>query len=564
MNNLFRPKLWTVLQQGYDRQTFVKDLSAGVIVGIVALPLAIAFAIASGVKPEQGLITAILAGFVIAALGGSRVQISGPTGAFIVVIYGIVQQYGYQGLAIATILAGVLLIAAGLSRMGALLKFIPYPLTVGFTSGIALIIFSGQVKDLLGMTSVQVPAGFVEKWEVYAQHVGDVNLWSLGVAAISFAILTLLPRVLRKVPASLVAILLMTLLVQLFHLPVETIGSRFGAVASSIPAPSLPPLSLELIRKLFSPAITIALLGAIESLLSAVVADGMMGTKHRPNMELIAQGVGNVLTPFFGGIPATGAIARTATNIRSGGLTPIAGMIHALTLLLIMIFFGQWAALIPMPVLAAILVVVSYNMSEWRSFVKLLKSPRSDVIVLLSTFILTVVIDLTVAIQVGVVLSAVFFLKSMSDATQVNLISASLRQQEIDVEIDTADLRQQTVPHDVLVYDVQGALFFGAVEQFKETMMQIHEQPRVFILALNNVLSIDASGLHAIEDLMLSMRMRGIAFVVVGPHAQPYVAIERSGLLLSIGESNIFATVAEVLADERFTGPHSNELKSGS
>ncbi len=553
MNIQLKPKLWTILQQGYTRQTFFKDLSAGLIVGIVALPLAIAFAIASGVKPEQGLATAIVAGLIISALGGSRVQISGPTGAFIVVIYGIVQQYGYEGLAVATLIAGVLLIGAGLARMGALLKFIPYPLTVGFTSGIALIIFSAQLKDLLGLRVASVPAGFIEKWEVYAQHVSDINQYALLIALMSLAILIVIPRYLRRVPASLVAIVLMTALVQLLHLPVETIGSRFGAVASSLPIPTLPHISLDLVRKMFNPALTIALLGAIESLLSAVVADGMMGTKHRPNVELIAQGVGNVISPLFGGIPATGAIARTATNIRSGAQTPIAGIIHALSLLLIMMFFGQWAALIPMPVLAAILVLVAYNMSEWRTFKKLLKSPRSDVIVLLTTFVLTVIIDLTVAIQVGVVLSAVFFLKSMSDATQMNLISSSLRQQEHDAGIDQPEIRRPDLPSDMIVYEVQGALFFGAVEQFKETMSQINVKPRVFVLSLQNVLSIDASGLHAIEDLMLSMRMQGIHFVLVGPHAQPFVALDRAGILTSIGESNVFASLAEVTADPRFT-----------
>ncbi len=547
MNIQLTPKLWTAFRQGYTRQTFFKDLSAGVIVAIVALPLAIAFAIASGVKPEQGLSTAIIAGFVISMLGGSRAQISGPTGAFIVVIYGIVQQYGYGGLAIATMLAGVLLIAAGFARMGALLKFIPYPLTVGFTSGIALIIFSAQVKDLLGLPLQTVPAGFIEKWVAMAAVFDGSNLAALGVGAAALAIIIGFPKITKRIPSSLVALLSLTVIVQFFGIQVETIGSRFGSVPSMIAAPSFPSFQLDQLRQLFSPAITIALLGAIESLLSAVVADGMMGTRHRPNMELIAQGVGNVLSPIFGGIPATGAIARTATNIRNGAKTPVAGMIHAVVLLLIMMFCGRWAVLIPMPVLAAILVVVAYNMSEWRTFIKLLKSPKSDVLVLIVTFGLTVIIDLTVAIQVGVVLSAVFFLKSMSDATQVQLISSTIRQQENEEQSELSEYDDLDIPRDTQVYQVQGALFFGAVEQFKETMNSIHEKPRVFILHMRNVLSIDASGLHAVEDVVRSAHANSIRFVVAGPHAQPFVAMDKSGLIEVIGEQNVFATLQEAL-----------------
>ncbi|HMK37912.1 MAG TPA: SulP family inorganic anion transporter, partial [Bacteroidota bacterium] len=399
------PKLFTVFRNGYSRNQFVEDLTAGTIVGIVALPLAIAFAIASGVKPEQGLFTAIIAGLVVSSLGGSRVQIAGPTGAFIVIVYGIVRTYGYDGLAVATMIAGVILIVMGLARLGTLLKFVPYPLTVGFTSGIALIIFSSQINDFLGLRIADLPADFVGKWAVYASRLGSIDAISLSVGVASLGIILLAQRFSPRVPGSLLSILCMTAIVVWFRLPVESIGSRFGSVPGVLPAPRLPDVSWETITRVFSPAVTIAMLGSIESLLSAVVADGMIRSRHRSNIELVAQGVANVLSPLFSGIPATGAIARTATNVKSGGRTPVAGVIHAIVLLLIMLLFGRWAALIPMPTLAAILLVVAYNMSEWHSFVKTLRSPRSDVAVMVVTFALTVIVDLTVAIQVGVILS---------------------------------------------------------------------------------------------------------------------------------------------------------------
>jgi SulP family sulfate permease len=544
----FVPKLVTVFKEGYSKNLFVSDLTAGIVVGIVALPLAIAFAIASGVKPEQGLFTAVIAGFVVAMLGGSRTQVSGPTGAFIVVVYGIVQQYGYSGLAVATMIAGVLLIAMGLARMGTLLKFIPFPLTVGFTSGIAVIIFTSQVKDFFGLALEKTPAGFLEQWQVYAGALQSVNMWALAVAGVSVVTITVWPKVSHRVPGSLVAILLGTATVQLFELPVETIGSRFGAVPSVLPSPSIPQMDWTMVRQMFGPAVTIALLGGIESLLSAVVADGMTGNRHRSNMELIAQGAGNVLSPLFGGIPATGAIARTATNIRNGAKTPVAAMIHAVVLLLLMVLFARWAVMIPMPVLSAVLVVVAYNMSEWRTFIKLLKSPKSDIMVLITTFALTVLIDLTVAIQAGVVLSALLFMKRMSDATQVNILTKAFAAGEQEEEPDAYSLSTRAVPSDVLVFEVQGSLFFGAVEQFKDTFGSIDKEPRVFILRMRNVLAIDASGINALEDVMTRYRKKGVHFILSGVHAQPLFALRGAGVLDRIPEENICANIDAALA----------------
>jgi SulP family sulfate permease len=552
MSQRLEPKLFATLREGYSKQTFISDLTSGVIVAIVALPLAIAFAIASGVKPEQGLYTAIVAGAAISIFGGSRSQISGPTGAFIVVIYAIVQQYGYAGLAIATVMAGIMLIAMGFLRMGTLLKFIPYPLTVGFTSGIALIIFSSQIKDLFGLDTAAVPAEFIAKWLLFAGSIHSINLSAVAISAISILIIISWPRITRRIPGSLVAIIASTAAVQLLALPVETIGSRFGNVPASFPMPQFPAFTWALVRELFSPALTIALLGAIESLLSAVVADGMTGTRHRSNMELIGQGIGNILSPIFGGIPATGAIARTATNIRNGGKTPVAGIIHAVVLLLIMLFFGRWASLIPMPALAAILVVVAYNMSEWRTFRKLLRYPKSDVLVLLATFFLTVLIDLTVAIEVGIVLSALLLMKRMSDTTNMQIIARGLAEGETEEnDDDDYHIENRDVPDDVTVFEVQGSLFFGAVEQFKETLSDIRSRPRIFVLRMRHVRAIDATGLQAIEDLVTRLRSEGVHFLLSGVHAQPMMAMRSSGLIDLIGEENLCGNIDEALGRAR-------------
>lgn len=548
LRQIFHPKIITVFKEGYTLSTFWSDLTAGIIVAIVALPLAIAFAIASGVNPAQGLTTAIIAGGIAALLSGSRTQVSGPTGAFIVIIYGVVQQYGYEGLAIATLIAGILLVIMGIARMGVLLKFIPYPVTIGFTGGIALIIASGQVRDLLGLPIDPLPAHAVDQWLAYAGALTDISLPALAVGAASLVILTLWPRVTHRIPGSIVAIVLLTAVVQLFDLPVATVGSRFGEVPNHLPDVQFRALSWDLFKAMFSPAITIALLAALESLLSAVVADGMMGTWHRPNTELISIGVANIVVPLFNGIPATGAIARTATNIRNGGRTPVAAFIHAIVLLLIMMLFGSWASLIPMPVLAAILIVVAYHMSERRSFVRMLKSPKGDVAVLLSTFLLTVVIDLTVAIQVGVVLAAFLFLQRMSDATQIGSITKDLRTADPDDEEDQGALSGRTVPSGVEVFEIQGTLFFGVIEQFKDAMRLVEPAPAVLILRMRNVLSVDASGIRALEDLHRESARQGTTLVISGIHSQPLIALQRSGLPDVIGEENVLGNIDEALA----------------
>lgn len=550
MQTRLEPKLFTVLREGYSRQQFTADLIAGIIVGIVALPLAIAFGIASGVKPEQGLYTAIVAGVVIGALGGSRAQISGPTGAFVVIIYGIVQQYGYDGLAVATMIAGVLLILMGLAKMGAFLKFIPYPVTVGFTSGIALIIFSSQIKDFFGLRLEKVPAEFVEKWIELIKHAATFNPYAIGVGVLSLLIVFLWPRITPKVPGSLVAIVAATALVHLLHLDVETIGSRFGAVPNMLPAPHFPAITWPLVQKMFQPAITIALLAAIESLLAAVVADGMLGTRHRSNMELIAQGVGNLVSPIFQGIPATGAIARTATNIKSGGRTPFAAIIHAVVLLLIMLFFGKWAALIPMPTLAAILVFVSYNMSEYHVFLKLMRAPKSDVAVLLVTFFLTVLIDLTVAIQVGVVLAAFLFMQRMSNVTEVSMITQNLRDDEEEVD-SSRSISKRQVPPGVEVFEIYGSLFFGAIERFKDSMRRVETPPRVLILRMRLVPSIDATGLQVMEDVLTRTQNEGGTLLLSGVAEQPLRAMEQSGFLNKLGRENVMTDIDAALERAR-------------
>jgi SulP family sulfate permease len=545
------PKLLTVIREGYDGQTFFKDLTAGIIVGIVALPLAIAFAIASGVKPEQGLYTAIVAGFLISALSGSRVQIGGPTGAFIVIIYGIVQKHGYDGLVIATIMAGILLVIMGVAKLGAVIKYIPYPVTVGFTAGIALIIAMGQVRDFLGLRMEQVPAEFAEKVEEYVRHAGSVTPAAAILGLLTILIIVLWPRVTRRVPGSLVAIIATTALVPLFNLPVETIGSRFGAVSSTPPLPHLPHIDWSKVPHMVSPAISIALLAGIESLLSAVVADGMTGRRHRSNMELVAQGAANIVSPFFGGIPATGAIARTATNIKNGALTPVAGLIHAVVLLLIMMFFGKWAALIPMATLAGILLVVSYNMSEYHLFIKMFKSPKSDVAVLVVTFLLTVLVDLTVAIQAGVVLAAVLFMKRMADVTQVGYITSMMEDEEDTSDDDPNAIKRFTVPKGVEVFEVNGPFFFGAADRFKHVLSLIVSKPKVLILRMRTVLSMDATALRALDEVYEQTQRDGSRLFLAGVHTQPMIAMDRAGLVDKIGVDNMFENVNDALKAAR-------------
>ncbi len=535
MPQRLEPKLISVLREGYTSTLLRNDLLGGLTVGIVALPLAIALAIASGVKPEQGLYTAIFAGFVIAVLGGTRTGISGPTGAFIVIVYGIVEKYGYDGLVVATLIAGILLIIMGLARMGAFLKFVPYPVVVGFTSAIALIIFSSQVSDFLGLKIEKVPADFVEKWAAYAEHVRTVDPYSLAVGAASLLIIVLWPQVTRKIPGQLIAILAVTFVVQFFNLPVETIATRFGGVPNSLPVPHIPAVNWQLVQEMFMPAVTIAILAGLESLLSAVVADGMTGTRHRSNMELIAQGSGNIVSVIFGGIPATGAIARTATNIKSGGRTPMSAIIHCVFLLLVLLFVGKWAAMIPMATLAAVLIVVAYNMSEWREFVHLLKSPRGDVAVLLVTFFLTVFIELTVAIQIGILLAAFLFLQRMSTQTSASLITENLKEDE---EFRMRDMSAIEIPKGVEVFEIYGSLFFGAVRQFKESIRVVARKPKVLILRMRQVPSIDASGIHVLEELASEARQNGQLLVFSAVSTSVFDVMEQSGFADHVGREN--------------------------
>jgi SulP family sulfate permease len=544
------PQLFTTLRT-YDRQQAAHDVLAGVIVGIVALPLAIAFAIASGLSPQTGLYTAIIAGFLISALGGSRVQIGGPTGAFVVIVYGIVQQYGIDGLTVATIMAGVILIVLGIARLGAAIKFIPFPVTTGFTSGIAVVIFSSQIKDLLGLEMGDVPADFLEKWVAYAEHLDSIDPQAILIAGATLAVIGLWPKVSRRVPAPFVALMGITVAVYLLGLEVETLGSRFGAISASLPRPRLPQISLPVALSLVGPAFTIALLAAIESLLSAVVADGMTGDRHRSNMELVAQGVANIASPLFGGMPATGAIARTATNINNGGRTPVAGIVHAITLLLITVFFGRWAAHIPFAVLAAILVVVAYRMSEWRTFRAELSAPRSDVAVLLTTFILTVVVDLTVAIQVGMVLAAFLFMRRMSEVTNVRMVTQEFDEEGAGAEADPNSVRRRSIPAGVQVYEINGPFFFGAAEKFKQTFDRVAKRPRVLILRMRLVMAMDSTGMNALKDLVRRTRGDGTVVLLSDVHAQPLIALGRSMLLDEIGEDNIFGNLDDALNQAR-------------
>ena len=542
------PKLVTTLR-GYTREQFSADLTAGVIVGIVALPLSIAFAIASGVGPERGLYTAIVAGFLISALGGSRVQIGGPTGAFVVIVYGIVEQYGIDGLLVATFMAGLMLVALGVAKLGGAIKFIPFPVTTGFTSGIALIIFASQIKDFLGIRMGAVPADFLEKMTAYAENISAVNPWAIAVSVGSLLILILWPRINRRVPGAFIALVVGTLVVTLFDLPVETIGSRFGNLDASLPRPHMPDISFVTVTALIVPAFTIAMLGAIESLLSAVVADGMIGGRHRSNMELVAQGVANIVSPMFGGLPATGAIARTATNVKNGGRTPVAGIVHAVTLLAITLFFGRWARLIPLGTLAAILVIVAYHMSDWRTFRSELRAPKSDVLVMLVTFALTVLVDLTVAIEVGMVLAAFLFMRRMAEVTSVRFLSREFAGDELPdtYATDPNAVRRRVVPDGVVVYEIDGPFFFGAAEKFKDTLGQIGKNPKVLIIRMRNVPAIDSTAMHALGDIVRRSRKDGTLTLLSDVHAQPMIALGRSELLDEIGDDHLFGNIDDAL-----------------
>lgn len=545
---MLKPKFFSLLKnlRSYSFAQLAADCTSGVIVGIVALPLAIAFGIASGVSPEKGLITAVIGGLLVSILGGSRVQIAGPTGAFVVIVYGVIQKFGLEGLYISTIMAGVLLIILGFARIGSMIKFMPYPVVVGFTSGIAVIIFSGQIKDLLGLHMGNVPAEFFQKWVEFGRYMNTINIYAVIISLGTILTIIFWKKINKQIPGSLVALILSTLIVHVLRFPVETIGSRFGEIPNTFPVPVVPKMDLETMRQLTSSAVAIALLGGIESLLSAVVADGMIGGRHRSNMELIAQGIANIVSPIFGGIPVTGAIARTATNINNGGRTPVAGIVHAIILLLIMLFLGKWVVYIPLACLAGILVIVAYNMSEWRSFAMLLKSPHSDVTVLLGTFIITVVFDLTTAIQLGVVLSVFLFMRRMALIANVRVITDQIEDDDEEQD-DPNAIEKKLVPPGVEIYEINGPFFFGASYKFMEAMNAAGRNPKVRIIRMRNVLSIDATGLNAIREQHKSSLKYGIPFIISGIHAQPLMAFEQSGLLKTIGEENIFRSIDDAL-----------------
>jgi sulfate permease, SulP family len=540
----FQPKLLSTLKT-YTQKDFFSDLSAGIIVGVVALPLAIAFAIASGVPPEKGLITAIVAGFLISALGGSRVQIGGPTGAFVIIVYDIVNKYGLDGLIISTIMAGVILMIMGFSKLGSIIKFIPYPIVVGFTSGIAVLIFFTQINDISGMNISNLPSEFFNKIESYISHSGNFNSYALLIGVVSLVFMLYWNKLKSKIPGSMIVILIGTAVVAIFNLPVETIESRFGEIPSSMPKPSLMSIDFATLRNLIVPATTIAILGAIESLLSAVVADGIIGGRHRSNMELVAQGVANIGSGIFGGIPATGAIARTIVNIKNGGRTPVAGIIHSVVLLLIMLLLGSFAKLIPMSVLAAILIVVSINMFEWKEFSKIRKSPRSDAMVMLTTFFLTVVFDLTLALQIGLLMAIFLFMRRMALVSNVGVVTREFS--DVDPVDDANAIDKKNVPIGVDIYEINGPFFFGAATKFRDTMDRMTKPPLVRIIRMRNVPAIDYTGIHFLEELYDESMKKGINVVFSGMHAQPYKALEHSGFLTKVEPENVCDNIDSAL-----------------
>ena len=555
IKDVFQPRIIECLKN-YGKQQFTADMMAGVIVGIVAIPLAIAFGIASGVGPTEGLITAIIAGFIISAFGGTRVQIGGPTGAFIVIIYGIIQQFGLVGLMIATILAGIMLIIMGLTKMGSIIKFVPYPVIIGFTGGIALTIFSTQMNDFFGMGIEGVPADFIEKWICYFTNITSVNWGAFAIGLLSLLIIIFTPKVSKKIPGSLVAIIIMTLIVWIlkeftnfeFVNSIKTIGDLYE-LPSGIPAPKLPAMNLaegetiwSVIRSLMPAAFTIAMLGAIESLLSAMVADGVISDKHNSNTELIGQGIANVVVPFFGGIPATGAIARTMTNINNGGRTPVAGIVHALILLLVLLFMGPLVGLIPMPCLAAVLIIVAYNMSGWRTFVSLYKGPKSDFAVLMTTFVLTVIFDLTIAIEIGLLLAVVLFLKRTSESVEIRHFHDEIDpNQELDIQISSEE--KLAIPENVDVYEIDGPYFFGIANKFEDVMSQISNKPRVRIIRMRRVPFMDSTGIHNLEVLIEQSHKEGIQIVLSGVNPQVRKALEKADFNKLIPAENICSNI---------------------
>ncbi len=546
----FQPKLIQCLKT-YNKSKFTADLMAGIIVGIVALPLAIAFGIASGVSPEKGIITAIVAGLAISLFGGSRVQIGGPTGAFIIIIYGIIQQYGFEGLAIATVMAGLFLILLGLFKLGTIIRYIPYPIIVGFTSGIALTIFTTQIKDLLGLQiEGTVPADFISKWGVYFQHFATIQPATAAIGIVSVLIIAVMPLISKKIPGSLVAIILMTIagivMKNHFGIHVDTIGDRFS-ISPTVPEAVIPDITWESIKGLVSPAITIAILGAIESLLSATVADGVIGHRHNSNQELLGQGIANIVSPIFGGIPATGAIARTMANINNGGKTPVAGIIHAVVLMLIYFFLMPYASYIPMACLAGVLVMVSYNMSGWRSIMQMMRNPKSDVIVLALTFVLTVIFDLTIAIEVGIILACFLCMRRMAETTQVSVLTEEIDPNE-DSEFNHLNLEHLNIPDRVEVYEIDGPYFFGVASKFDDIMSRMKDKPRVRIIRMRKVPFIDSTGIHNLTNLIEQSHRSGISVVLSGVNPSVRAVLEKNRFPEYIGDHNICSNINEALA----------------
>lgn len=544
---MYKPKLISLLddkENGFSKEQFFKDLVAGIIVAIIALPLSIALGISSGVSPEKGLITAIIAGFIISLLGGSRVQIGGPTGAFVVIVFGIIQNHGVDGLIIATFMAGIILVLFGLLRFGSLIKYIPYPITVGFTSGIAVTLFSTQVKDFLGLSMTKTHSEFIPKWEAYISHMNTTNLYTLAIGLLALIILIFWPKINKKIPGSLIALIVTTLVVFIFNLPVATIGSQFGKISSNIPMPHIPNLNLNTLKALIGPAFTIALLGGIESLLSAVVSDGMIGDKHNSNAELIAQGIANMGSSLFGGIPATGAIARTAANVKNGGRTPISGIVHSITLLLIMLVFMPLAKFIPLTTLSAILIIVSYNMSEWRTFKAILKAPKSDIAILLTTFFLTVLFDLVIAIGIGMVVSMCLFMRRVATSIEVNELNESDCSDKSNIDTDMENLK---VGENVLVYDIRGHLFFGAVDTFMNTMKEINDDAKVLVLRMRHTKTLDVTGYKQIKNIALSCKSRNMTLIISELQEQPKKVMRLMGFIDTLGEDHFATNFDEAL-----------------
>lgn len=544
---MYKPKLISLLddkESGFSKEQFLKDLIAGIIVAIIALPLSIALGISSGVSPEKGLITAIIAGFIISLLGGSRVQIGGPTGAFVVIVFGIIQNHGVDGLIIATFMAGIILVLFGLLRFGSLIKYIPYPITVGFTSGIAITLLSTQVKDFLGLSITKTPSEFIPKWEAYISHMNTTNLYTLAIGLLALTILIFWPKINKKIPGSLIALIVTTLVVFIFNLPVATIGSQFGKISSNIPIPHIPNLNLNTLKALIGPAFTIALLGGIESLLSAVISDGMIGDKHNSNAELIAQGLANMGSSLFGGIPATGAIARTAANVKNGGRTPISGMVHSITLLLIMLVFMPLAKFIPLTTLSAILIIVSYNMSEWRTFKAILKAPKSDIAILLITFFLTVLFDLVIAIGIGMIVSMCLFMRRVATSIEVNELNESDCSYKSNIDTDMENLK---VGENVLVYDIRGHLFFGAVDTFMNTMKEINDDAKVLVLRMRHTKTLDVTGYKQIKNIALSCKSRNMTLIISELQEQPKKVMRLMGFIDTLGEDHFATNFDEAL-----------------